>query len=159
MIITFTGHRAQALGGFITPNPIYNYVKSELVRILTELKPELTYCGMAQGYDSWAAEVCIDLGIPFIAAVPFAGQESIWPPKAQDKYNELLQQAKDVVIVSSGAYSASKMQIRNCYMVDRADKIVACWNGLNSGGTFNCLTYAKKLNKEITIIDPRKANG
>ena len=43
------------------------------------------------------------------------------------------------------------MQERNIFMVDRADEILAVWNG-TSGGTKNCIDYAKKQNKIITNI-------
>jgi uncharacterized phage-like protein YoqJ len=35
------------------------------------------------------------------------------------------------------------MQRRNEWMVDRADKLVALWDG-SWGGTFNCIEYARK---------------
>lgn len=42
-------------------------------------------------------------------------------------------------------------------MVDRCDKLIACYNGDTSGGTYNCVQYAKKKGKEIIVIDPTKA--
>lgn len=35
------------------------------------------------------------------------------------------------------------MQIRNEWIVDRADRIIALWDG-SFGGTHNCITYANK---------------
>jgi len=32
-------------------------------------------------------------------------------------------------------------------------KLIACYNGDTSGGTYNCIKYAEKQGKEI-IIDP-----
>jgi uncharacterized phage-like protein YoqJ len=46
------------------------------------------------------------------------------------------------------------MQIRNEWMVDRADQVIAIWDG-TSGGTANCVEYATKMNKPILRIDPR----
>lgn len=76
---------------------------------------------MALGYDWMIAKVAIKLGIPFIAAVPFVGQEAIWPQKSKDQYNQLISKASEVKIVSEGGYSAWKMQVRNCWMIDCAD--------------------------------------
>lgn len=45
------------------------------------------------------------------------------------------------------------MQKRNEYMVNLADKVIAVWGG-SSGGTANCVRYAKSVGKEIIIIKP-----
>ena len=46
-------------------------------------------------------------------------------------------------------YVANKMQLRNEYMVDNSDKVIAYFNGEKKGGTYNCIKYAESLNKEI----------
>ena len=47
------------------------------------------------------------------------------------------------------------MQRRNEYMVDKADTLIAVWNG-TSGGTANCVKYAKKKGVDIVRLDPNK---
>lgn len=149
-----TGHRPPKLGGYILPNPTYKYVCQQTEKFLLQEKPDKVISGMALGFDMWLANVAILLGIPFIAAVPFAGQEKAWPDKSQRVFNKLLEKAAEVVIVSEGGYTAAKMQVRNEWMVDRADKVIAVWDG-TPGGTGNCVEYAKKTGKEILRIDPR----
>ena len=46
------------------------------------------------------------------------------------------------------------MQTRNEWMVDKADVVIACFDGTN-GGTANCVNYAREKNKELIIIDPQ----
>ena len=87
-------------------------------------------------------------GIPFTAAVPFYGQESMWPESSQEEYNKLLKVAKDVVYICDKGYAPWKMQIRNEWMVDHCDTVLALWNGTD-GGTANCIRYAQKKNKPI----------
>lgn len=152
-IIGFTGHRE--IGGYKVPNPAYDSVFQDVENILVDLKPEKTISGMAIGFDMLAAEVSIKLGIPFIAAVPFVGQEKIWPAVAQKRYNELLSKATEVVIVSKGGYVINKMQIRNEWIVDHSDVMLEYWNG-SPGGTKNCREYAKSKGKQIVSIDPGK---
>lgn len=159
MIVSFTGHRQPALGGYKIPNQIYNYVCQETERLLVELKPAFCISGMSTGYDQWAANIALKLGIKLVAAVPFKGQEAIWPEQAKQDYFTLLKQAYKIIIVSDGGYSSKKMQIRNELMVDYADEIIACYGDAPFGGTYNCIQYAKSKNKVIHIIDPRKANG
>lgn len=153
MIVGFTGSRPQKLGGFVLPNPIYNKICKETERLLLELKPEKCISGMALGYDQYAANICLKLKIPFIAAIPFVGQEAIWPEDSKKAYNYLLRTAERQVIISEGSYSAYKMQIRNEYIVNNSDIIIACHDG-TAGGTKNCVDYAKSINKKIYTILP-----
>lgn len=153
MIIAFTGHRPDKLGGYKLPNPTYRYVCQQLESKLKELKPEKVISGMALGVDQWAAYISHKLSIPFIAAVPFEGQEGAWPTQSQKTYHQLIKLASERVVVSPGGYSAHKMQIRNQWMVDHCDILLAVWDG-SAGGTGNCVNYAKSQNKQIVVIDP-----
>lgn len=152
-IAAFTGHRPDKLGGY-GPSRLQALVKRALRQALFELSPSLCVTGMALGVDQWAAEICLELGIPFVAAVPFVGQESAWPRESQLHYAELLRQACHIEVVSPGAYAPEKMQIRNVWMTDHCNTLVAVWNG-SGGGTSNCVTYARKIGREIFLINPR----
>lgn len=153
MIVAFTGHRPNKLGGYKLPNPTYVYVCQQIDKTLQELKPEKVISGMALGVDQWAAHIAYKLGIPFIAAIPFEGQEKAWPKQSQVTFHLLLKLASEKVIVSPGGYSAPKMQVRNEWMVDRCDKLIAVWDG-TAGGTGNCVNYAVNKDREIIRINP-----
>lgn len=155
MIVAFTGHRPDELGGYNLPNPTYIHVCQQLEKTLTELKPEKAISGMALGVDQWAANICVKLGIPFTAAMPFLEQDSVWPEASKKTFRALLNKAAEQVIVSEGGYTAAKMQVRNEWMVDHCDVLVAVYNGADSGGTFNCIQYAKSVDKKIIFIDPK----
>lgn len=160
--MTFTGHRPDKLGGFDLPNTVYRRVTYALDDILTRFRPELGICGMAIGFDQWAAELLIDHNIPFVAAIPFEGQEGRWPDESQDRYFALLEKAHQKVLVCSGGYAPWKMQKRNEWMVNflktPADYLTSTWDGTD-GGTKNCLDYAAKRRGAFGFqwinIDPR----
>ena len=99
---------------------------------------------MALGADQYFANVCIKLKIPFIAAIPFIGQEAVWPAESKRIYKIILAKAESQHIVSEGGYSAAKLQLRNEWMVNNCDLLLGIYNGDKSGGTFNCIEYAKK---------------
>lgn len=155
MIVAFTGHRPDKLGGYNLPNPTYTRVCQKIEKVLMELKPEKVITGMALGVDQWAAMIAYKLKIPFLAAIPFENQESKWPETSQKTFRLLRKLASEEVIVSPGKYSAAKMQVRNEWMVDNCDKLIAIWDG-TEGGTGNCINYAKSINREIIFIDPNK---
>ncbi len=163
MILGITGHRpaSPGMGGYNIPNPTYEKIYKALTEKIKELNPEKIISGMALGTDQWAACVAIDLGIPFIAAVPFEGQDSQWPTESRQKFRELLSQAIEVVVVSPGSYAPEKMHLRDRWIVDNSDQLLGVWNGFRQGGTFGTLRYAEKeINKgreyKIHIIDPSK---
>jgi uncharacterized phage-like protein YoqJ len=151
MIIAGTGHRPDKLGGYTgeTYWRLYNLAHD----YLTQHTPDRIITGMALGWDTVLAHVARDLTIPFIAAIPFAGQESRWPHASQVFYRELLNHAHHVKVVCEGGYAAWKMQVRNKWMVDECDKLIALWNG-TPGGTANCIRYAQTLSRPLRNLWP-----
>lgn len=107
-------------------------------------RPTRVISGMALGWDTALAEAALTLGIPLAAYVPFAGQESLWPPASQTRFNELCAAAAEVRIICPGGYSAAKMQVRNEAMVRDSGLVLALWNGDLSGGTYNCVRFAQQ---------------
>lgn len=110
---------------------------------------ERIVCGGAIGFDTWLAEVALDVGIPIHVYVPFKGQESKWPPKAQDKYHDILSKAEKVVYVSE-SYSNKAFFDRDKAMVDNCDLIFALLDPQNmDSGTGHTVSYAKTKGVEI----------
>lgn len=72
---------------------------------------------------------------------------------SQAAFGFLMQRAAQVVIVSSGGYGVEKMQVRNEWMVDHCDLLVALWDG-SSGGTGNCVRYARRVGRPTVNLWP-----
>ena len=154
-VIAVTGHRPDKLPdrqtGYKTPNPYYDLVVKGLVDAFEKFQPDYVLTGMAIGVDQWAAEICVNMDIPFVAALPFAGQEGKWPPHSQAKYHLLLSKAHTRYVICEGGYEGWKMQRRNEWMVDSCHQVVAVWNG-SPGGTANCVAYATGVGKPIYYV-------
>lgn len=154
-VVAATGHRPDKIGGYDFYNPQRVWIRDRMKCSLRILHPQYCISGMALGVDQDFAFVCIELGIPFIAAIPFVGQERLWPASSQEFYRKLLSYAFCQYIVTGGGYSAHKMQLRNQWMVDNCDILLAVWDGTN-GGTGNCVWYADDIAKRhIERINPR----
>lgn len=149
MLIAAAGHRPNKLGGYAPA--AYRRLVTLAEAYLRLTKPEGIITGMALGWDQAWADAGLNLGIPVHAAVPFAGQESRWPLESQANFKRILALCASVTVVCQGAYSASKMQIRNQWMVDKADRVCALWDG-TSGGTANCVSYAESVGKPLDNI-------
>lgn len=120
------------------------------VSVLVAAKaPALTVLtGMALGWDQAVARACVFWNVPFVAVVPFTGQESRWPLSSQRAYRSLISSACRVVVVSEGGFSADKMMKRNRWMVDNSDRLLALLGRWETGGTWNCVKYANKVGRE-----------
>jgi uncharacterized phage-like protein YoqJ len=152
MIIAFTGHRKLT-------HPQIKIAK-QLMRFLTAFEPKCTISGMALGFDQLAARVCVSMGIPFVAAVPFKGQESKWPVKAQRHYFKILERAHKVVYIDKlkGYKSTNfvqKFHNRNHWMVDKSDKVIAYYRNKRRGGTAECIRYAHSKFKMVVPLEIR----
>lgn len=178
MKIAITGHRPNKLNNdydLVSPmilkikQYIVDYIKggiihNELHGIALDLK---LITGMALGIDTLFAKIAIEMNIPFIAAIPFKGQEGMWPPKSQAIYYNILAHATSIRICdisvdispnqitsySNTPFTSDKMQIRNEWMVDNCDLLIAVWDK-SSGGTANCVKYAQSVKREIIFINP-----
>ena len=148
-IVVATGHRPQKCGGFSEAARML--LKQIAIDWLRALKPRGAVSGMALGWDTAIVEACLHLGLPYVACIPFRGQESQWPLSSRMAYCDYLLKAANIIICSPGEYSAYKMQIRNERMIDMALQygpglnnsiLLALWDG-TSGGTENCILYAR----------------
>jgi uncharacterized phage-like protein YoqJ len=149
--VAVTGHRPDKLGGYKVPNPLYDLVLKGLYDAFLLLKPTHVITGMALGIDQWAAELCINMDIPFTAAIPFPTQDKIWPASSKAKYQWLLTKAAQRFYTSDGDFEPIKMQRRNEYMINVCNHVVTAFNG-SPGGTANCLGYAAQLGRPIHYI-------
>lgn len=142
-IVGVTGHRTLVHDVSI--------IAAKFLESVENLKATHVITGMAVGYDQLVAEVCLEFNIPFIAAVPFAGQEKRWPKHVQERYSELLAKAHIVQIVSEGAYAGWKMHVRNEWIVNNSTAILAYFDGryVEGSGTAACCKYTIKKQKPL----------
>lgn len=149
-------------------------VNTRLLDWLQFENPDKILTGMALGWDMWVADAAVQLNIPYIAYVPFAGQESTWSKKDIRHYNYLLSKAEKVKICSDNHYktivrsnfkdmSAFSYAVKDFYrkaflkrdrmMVDDATQIVALWDPtVKMGGTYYTVKYAMKNKKHVTNL-------
>lgn len=163
MIYGFTGHRPLRLGGYgkEAQQKLYNFAHHILRQNLKLCDPSVGYVGdeaiigMAQGWDMAVASACVTLDIPYTAAVPYPGQELVWPDEdTRNLYRSLLGAAQRVVYVSqsTGGYAAKALQLRNQWIVDHSEKLIALWDEDEVGGTWNCVKYARSCGVEVINV-------
>ena len=161
----FTGHRPKVLPWGYDENDLpCGSFKSKLKFTLENLIVENGYkrfiSGMAMGADMICAEIVLSLKniYPYIeleCAVPNYAFTENWKDDEARKYSSILTRADGIKFVSdSRIYSKRDLMLRNIYMVDSSELIIAVYIEGESGGTRNTIDYARYKNKEVMIIEP-----
>lgn len=150
-IICGTGHRPPRLGLSYTSRDEEFLENFAMVCLLDRL-PSKVLSGMAQGWDMALAKAAVALKIPFVACIPFEGQEKKWPQASQICYQNLLDKAESCVTVCTGGYAPKKFWLRDKYMVDGSDGVLALFDGEPVGGTWLTSEYASKQGKPVINV-------
>lgn len=159
----FTGHRPQSLPwGFAERGELFQNFQARLRQAVLDLIGEgyvYFITGMAQGVDTLCAEIVLELkkshpNIMLECALPFGAQAERWGELAKARHARILSQADKVTVCTTGGYAPYVNSIRNKYMVDSSDAVIAGFNG-GSGGTRNTIEYALEWGKRVIIVEPK----
>lgn len=144
MILGATGHRLHKLPGYRgerTDKRIREALLSVALEALDEWQPDEVISGMATGWDLAVAMAAMVSNIPFRAYVPFEGQCRLWGRADQEAYRGLLDEAKEVRVISPIERNSAYVE-RDELMVDHSDHMAALYCGDPRSGTGVTLRYA-----------------
>ncbi|WP_297293891.1 SLOG family protein [uncultured Oscillibacter sp.] len=116
------------------------------------------FTGGADGVDCWAAEIVLTMreknpALKLHCLLPHKGQADRWSDSAQERYHSILERANSVDYVSRQYYDGCMID-RNHRLVESAGLLLAVFNGVRRSGTGATVNYARKMGKEIIVIDP-----
>lgn len=158
----FTGHRPHKFPWK------YDEADSRCVALKAVLTEQITtlanagftqfLSGMAEGADMWSALAVLNLreknpAIKLHCILPCKEQADKWAASSQDLYHSILDQADSIVYVSRTRHKNCMLD-RNRFLVDHAAALLAIYNGEWRGGTAATMRYARKMGREIIVIDP-----
>ena len=144
----FTGHRT--LCEDFSPRKLKKEIKKLILAGV-----DTFYNGMAMGFDLIAAEKTLELKkkyphIRLILCIPCYRQERSFSEKDKGRYAAICKKADEKVLLSDGYYRGC-MQVRNRYMVERADVLIAYCTKEEGGAAYTVRIF-KKLRKNREII-------
>lgn len=139
MRLIITGHREHKLYD-------YNYqwiqkAVGDCVISSIESGATIAYSGMASGIDLLFCSHCHYYKLPYIACVPFDGQEETMTVDASKLREEFLGYAKEI------------KKVKNSWMVEHCDIAIAVFDG-NKGGTANVFQQLIEKKKNFYWINP-----
>ena len=161
----FTGHRPKSLPWGYDENDLRcvsfkSKIKFTLENLIVEDGYKNFISGMAMGADMICAEIVLSLKTlyPYIkleCAVPNYAFTESWRAEDVFRYSSILTRADSIKYVSDKrVYSKKDLMLRNIYMVDSSELVIAAYINGESGGTRNTIEYAKYKNKEVVVIEP-----
>jgi len=161
-VCAFTGHRPNKLPWRYDETDsrcvALKAVLTEQITALTEAGFTQFLSGMAEATDTWSALAVLSLreknpAIKLHCILPCTAQAEKWSASSQKLYRSILERADSVVYVSRN-YHKDCMLERNRFLVEHASTLLAVYNGVRRSGTGATVNYAKKMGREIIVIDP-----
>lgn len=147
LVCTLTGHR----------NLPPAFDRDALLFTLEDLIKEgvsVFWCGMARGFDLVALDCLVELKqwyhVRVKACIPHAGQEKDLPRKERGEYLRLLAWCDEKIVLSE-TYYPSCFLVRDRYMVDRSDMVLA-YLRQEKGGTAYTVGYAREKGLDVRLV-------
>lgn len=140
---------------------IKNVLTAEIKKLYTQ-GVNTFWVGGSIGVDTWSAEIILTLkkqrdftDMRLCVALPFPGFKAHYDAKQQTRLRDILQSCDEKVVVSKQE-SIKAYQVRNEYIVDRADCLLAIYDNAPSfrSDTEMTVYYAKKRKLPIILIHP-----
>ena len=142
----FTGHRL-----------IYSDFDLSLLKRVVEglLKRGIDtfYCGMAKGFDLFAAEVVLGFsgaGAKLVACIPYEGQSHSFSSSDRERYDNILGYCSERILFSQ-EYNRFCLHARDRFMVDCCGTVV-CYLRKERGGTHYTVNYARARGRHIIEV-------
>ncbi len=153
MIISFTGHRDYDQERFAQP-------LRDSIRGLVEQGATVFWSGMAVGFDLAAAEAVLELrdagaAVELNCAIPYSGQSQSFSAEDCARYDRVLSRA-DRVVTLAESYSVEVYTRRNDFLVERADRMVADYDGEGKSGTAYTSRKARRKGIMVENIYPQQ---
>ena len=136
----FTGHRE------LPSDFSKKALKNEITK-LVQAGVDTFLCGMAIGFDLLAAESVLSVRkkyptVKLVACIPCIGQEKYFSKADQKRYVDAVRKADEKVILSDSYYKGC-MQVRDKYMAERGDVMLAYCTKKEGGAAYTVRCFQK----------------
>ena len=156
--VCFSGHRPEKLPDGILLRMVKSMLYEE-IRYAVEQGAETFYTGLARGVDLWAANIVIGMrkkhpDLKLIGVKPFPKQGTEYRGEELYIYNSIMSHADDTIHLCP-QYQRNCYRLRNQYMIDHSDLLIATVANMASG-TGQTIRMAEKkgiIVRRISLLD------
>lgn len=141
--VSFSGHRTNRIAKFTTDRKqLFANVAFNTWSMIDNLCTQGYHTflsGMAEGFDLIAAEEVLRQKkeypyIRLVAVIPFRGQADRYTEEDRQRYNNILEQADEIIYLSEHYFSGCFLR-RNDYLLEHSARLLAYYDRIPSGGT------------------------
>jgi len=139
-----------------------NFLSRAVWRVDYHELPAPGVSGVALGADTDACGVWLRMGLPYLALVPFPGQESRWPKPSRDAYAQVLAHAAGVYMCNAERPATDQqagdlLKARDEVLCCVSDELISVFDG-SKGGTSHTVRKWDGFGERGRLhrIDPRE---
>ncbi|MFD8382544.1 hypothetical protein ACFV2X_29235 [Streptomyces sp. NPDC059679] len=140
-------------------------VRGELARVLAAYDPS-TLVGVsciARGSDSLFADAVLAVGGRLVVVVPSRDyREAKVKPDHAATFDRLMDAADEVLVMPHATANREAYEAANAVLLERADRLVAVWNGQpptgKGGGTADVVYEAREAGVPVDVVWPDGAS-
>ena len=160
--IAILGHRPPEIGGY-GKNPVADGLRRHMKEILTAkdsmYDEVVVFTGLQLGSETLGAEAAIEAGVGFTAVLAFPDPSARWPKPAQQHFDELIDQAIDVVVLdkdvpATGIQVAKSFGRRDRWLQSNADEAIIVWDGGRNGVEKQLRAFEQALGDDVWRLEP-----
>ena len=156
-----TGHRVGITGHQTLSSETRKLIFEAAKKELAGVHDLITITSLAAGADQICAEAALEIGGRFLVVLPAENYAKSFDTAADlENFHRLLARADEVVRMPFGEPSEQAYWAAGCEIVDRANWLLAIWDGKPAGGlggTADVVHYAHSKGKEVRVIWPKGA--
>jgi uncharacterized phage-like protein YoqJ len=132
-------------------------IKEQIINLKETYKVTHFISGQGLGVSQWCSEIVLDVkeqypSIALECALPNELQALWWTEEQRNRYFNILENCDRETIILNNHTRASYVN-RDRYMIGKSKFVLAIWNGIKKGSTYNAIYYARRNNKQVIIID------
>lgn len=156
------GHRPPDLGGY-GDNPVAAALRAKIAEILSGLAvvhPDLVVItGLGLGAEQLGAQAAAQLGVPYVAVLPFPDPQEVWPATSRAVYHDLLAGAAGTIVVSPSKPASRQaagiaLRRRDDWVISNASAALVVWDGNDRALGATVKALEKRLPDEVWIVSP-----
>ncbi len=136
-LLAVIGHKPPELGGY-DANPVADAVRARLAEVLAakrQLDPDLVVLtGLGLGSEQLAAQAASEVGVPYVAVLPYPDPDSQWPSSSRTAFRALVDGAQSTVVLQAKApatkqLAGAALRRRDAWLARHAQEALAVWDG------------------------------
>jgi uncharacterized phage-like protein YoqJ len=133
----------------------------EVLAAQREMQPDLiVVTGLQLGAEQIGAEAAADVGVPYVAVLPYPEPDRVWPAEAREHYRALLRGAEAAVqlerkVPDTRQKAGASLARRDGWLAAQVDEAIVVWDGGDAAVGKQVRKLQGRVGEEnVWIVDP-----